>query len=175
MLEPPYAINETQLSNTFIGKVLQICIVTRGYRRTIEGLSRMGIGPWTIRRADESNLSEMLYRGNPTPSALYVCMANNGNMNWEVIEPIGGSSLWQDFLDRHEEGIHHVAVDCNGLPYDAAVRAFEAHGYRSLQSGVFLGAVRFNYFATEEDTKTIFEIFDVQRGFVFPAADGTFP
>ncbi len=44
----PAVISETRLSNSFLGKLIEVCIVTADYRRTIEGLVRLGIGPWMV-------------------------------------------------------------------------------------------------------------------------------
>jgi len=43
--QPPSVVSATQLSNGFLGKLIEICFVTADYRKTMEGLVRLGIGP----------------------------------------------------------------------------------------------------------------------------------
>jgi hypothetical protein len=38
----------SQLSNHFLGDVIEICIVTCNYQQTMEGLIKLGIGPWRV-------------------------------------------------------------------------------------------------------------------------------
>jgi ABC-type multidrug transport system ATPase subunit len=44
----PEVISENRLSNSFLGNLIEICIVTRNHRRTMEGMVRLGIGPWRV-------------------------------------------------------------------------------------------------------------------------------
>ena len=59
----PEVINETTLSNSFISETIQICAVTRDYRRTIEGYVKLGIGPWAVYDFAPPNIA-----ANPRPT-----------------------------------------------------------------------------------------------------------
>ncbi len=50
------------------------------------------------------------------------------NLTVEVSQPSGGASIWRDFLNRHGEGIHHVAFEVPRM--DDAVAALETRGGR---------------------------------------------
>ena len=136
---------------------------------------RLGIGPWTIRTFDKSNLSETTYRGAAAEFAMKICLANSRNMNWEVIEPMAGPSIYTDFLYRHGEGVQHLAFNCGDLEYEERLRRFAERGYEAIQTGLYMGRVRFHYFATEEDARTIFEIYHVPSGFTFPTPEAWYP
>jgi phosphotriesterase-related protein len=74
-------------------------------------------------------------------------------------------------LERHGEGVQHLAFSCGGVAYAERLRYFADRGFETIQSGLYMGRVRFNYFATEADARTIFEVFDVPPDFVFPAPE----
>lgn len=71
-------------------------------------------------------------------------------MTFELIEPLSGPSIFQDFLDAHGEGVHHVAWDCNGIPMAERVRGFEERGFRMVQSGDWNGGNQFAFFEDRE-------------------------
>ncbi len=170
----PQVLGPSTLSNGFLGDMIQVCLVTRDHRRVIEGFVRLGIGPWTIRTVDASNLRGV-YRGEPSDFTARICLANGRNMNWEVIEPLGGRSIYADFLEAHGEGVQHLAFRGEGQDYDERVRMLEARGYEAVQYGEIFGGIRFHYFAAEGDLGTTLEVFTVPAGFVFPAPDAWYP
>ena len=57
--------------------------------------------------------------GRPASYSMRLALATAGNMLWEVIQPLEGPSIYQDFLAAHGEGVHHVAFGCESLPYTA--------------------------------------------------------
>ena len=44
----PTVISDSELSNSFLGETIQVCVVSRDYKRTMEGMVRLGIGPWRV-------------------------------------------------------------------------------------------------------------------------------
>lgn len=44
----PQVLSETRMANSFLGNLIEICIVTSDHRRAMEGLVRLGIGPWRV-------------------------------------------------------------------------------------------------------------------------------
>ena len=144
--------------------MIQVCIVTRDHRQVLDGLVRLGIGPWTIRTLDPSNCTQTTYHGRPAEFTVRVCLANSRNMNWEVVEPVSGPSIYADFLERHGEGVQHLAFNCDGLPYEDQLSAFAERGYEVAQSGLIAGRIRFSYLATEADARTIIEVYDFPPG-----------
>ena len=52
-------------------------------------------------------------------------------MVYEVIEPVSGHNICHDWLDQGRgEVIHHVAYDCNGLPWDERIKEFAQRGMK---------------------------------------------
>ena len=43
-----------------------------------------------------------------------------GQVEFEVIQPAGGESIWQDFLDSKGEGVHHICFDVGDFKQEKA-------------------------------------------------------
>ena len=59
--------------SSFLGKPIEICIVTRDVQRTMAGLWQFGIGPWKLFTFTPENTSNQTYRGQPAAFTLQVC------------------------------------------------------------------------------------------------------
>lgn len=73
------------------------------------------------------------YHNIPTDAQAKLAFINLENIQIELIEPMGGKSTWQEFLDTKGEGIHHIAFwvkDINGLE-----KKFELQGMPTVQNG----------------------------------------
>ena len=165
----------TPMSDPFLGKVVEIAIVTRDHQRTMEGLWRLGIGPWQVHTFSPENTTNQTYRGKPSPFVMKVCFAQVGEMIWELMEPISGETIFAEFLERHGEGIHHVAFDCNGVPFADRIAEFERRGFRLVQSGSWMGENHFAFFETESAVTTYFETYSFPDGWEYPPAEAWYP
>ena len=95
-------------------------------------------------------------------------------MVYEVIQPVSGATIFQEFLEQHGEGIHHIAYDCNGVPFEERIKGFKEKGFEMVQGGNW-GGNRFAFFETEATTGTCFETYHFPEGFEFPEPDEIFP
>ena len=119
------------------------------------------------------------YRGEDEKYGMTLCIAWTGAMMWEIVEPTGGRTIYDDFLDQHGEGIQHVAFagrQENGaeMPYDDQIAEFVKRGFPVIQSGLIAGEDRFHYFDTEKATSTTFETYSIKGG-ELPEPDGWYP
>jgi methylmalonyl-CoA/ethylmalonyl-CoA epimerase len=171
----PAVISESRLSNSFLGNLIEVCIVSRDHRRMMEGMVRLGIGPWRVHTFDSSTVTEQTYGGEPAEYVLKVCFAQADNVVWEIIQPIDGPTILHEFLDEHGEGIHHVAFDCAGAPWEARLAGFVSRGFQLTQSGRFAGENVFAFFGTEGATGATFETYLIPEGFVWPEPEEWFP
>jgi methylmalonyl-CoA/ethylmalonyl-CoA epimerase len=167
--------SETSSDASFIGNTVQVCVVSHDLRRTAEGMIRLGIGPWQVFTFSPENVRDMTYKGEPAETRFRLAIAYSGSMMWEIIEPLDERNIYTDFLEEHGEGLHHVLVDCNGLPWDDRVRLFREHGYEIVQSGVWEGQVPFAYFSTEGDVATTIETALFPEGFTMPEPEEWLP
>jgi methylmalonyl-CoA/ethylmalonyl-CoA epimerase len=162
------------LANSFVGDTLQVCVVTRDYRKAMEGMARLGIGPWRVYTFSPETATELTFRGRPATYSMKLCLAFSGNMMWEIVQSLSGPNVYEEFLERHGEGMHHVAVACNGMAWEARVKEFEGRGFKMVQSGRFMGVPN-AYFETEDATGATFEILGIPEGFVMPEPEEWYP
>src|SRR5437879_12156757 len=80
----PEVLSDTALSNSFLGRLVEVCIVTADYRRTMEGLVGLGIGPWRVYTFDGATVTEKPFRGAPADYALKVCFAEGARVNADI-------------------------------------------------------------------------------------------
>ena len=167
--------NHIDAADPFLGNVVEIAIVTPDHKRTMEGLWRLGIGPWQIHTFSPENTTNQTYRGQPSAFVLKVCFAQVGNMIWELMEPISGATIFADFLEQHGEGIHHLAFDCNNIPFEERLAEFERRGFPLVQSGSWMGRNHFAFFETEQATTTCFETYAFPDDWQYPEPDAWYP
>ena len=165
----------------FLGQPIEICIVTANIKQTLEGLVKLGIGPFKIFDFNSSTVTEQTIRGKSASFEIKVAFAMQGTMIWEVMQPVNGDTIMQHFLDQTSGrgGIHHVAFDCSegdhsretgeaSIGKAARVEAlrkrkeFESRGFACVQSGVWhgkTGTCEFMFFDTEGAVNTCFETY----------------
>jgi methylmalonyl-CoA/ethylmalonyl-CoA epimerase len=98
---------------------------------------RDGFGwrPWRVFDS-ESALSDATYRGGSMSSNVRWAETMVGDLNVELVEPLGGASPWQDFLERRGEGIVSISVGVPSLAEASRVKAgFAARGVGVLADG----------------------------------------
>jgi methylmalonyl-CoA/ethylmalonyl-CoA epimerase len=138
---------------------------------------RLAIGPWTAYRLEPPRLKEMRYRGEPVEFSLRHALAWQGDLQFELVQPLAGPSIFADHLERHGEGLHHVGKYVSD--HAAAVAEAVASGFLPLQSARGFGAEgdgAFAYF-TSPELPLIVELISAPRirieaEFVYPATGG---
>lgn len=156
-----------------INKVLQIGIVVRDIQKSMELYwDIFGIGPWRILTFQPPNLKNAIVRGKSEPFTMKLAIAQIGNIQWELIQPLKGNSIYQEFLDQKGEGLHHIACDVGD--YDHAVTLMQEHGIGILMGGQML-TDSFAYMDTEKLLGTIVEIYKRPAGFNPPEPEATYP
>jgi methylmalonyl-CoA/ethylmalonyl-CoA epimerase len=152
---------------------LQICVVVKDLQKAMERYWEIfGIGPWQIYTFAPPNLTEPTIGGKPEPYTMRLAVAQVGAVQWELIQPLTGPSIYAEFLEKHGEGLHHVA--CAVEDYDQAVAALEKQGIGILMGGTWKGAT-YAYMDTEQAIGAILEIYKMPPGFEMPAPEATYP
>ena len=89
------------------------------------------------------------YRGKPISCDLKVCNIEMENFVIELHEPAGGESSFQEFLDKHGNGVHHIGFEV-GDRRDAIVGELADMGYDLRTVGIYPGS-SWTIVDTEED------------------------
>lgn len=92
-------------------EITQICIVVRDIERSMkEYTERLGWGPWKVFEYGPPLLHDTHLRGEPAEFTMIGAETMVGGIGFELIQPTGGNSIYQEFLDRHGEGVQHIAI-----------------------------------------------------------------
>ncbi len=142
----PNAVSPAKIKVTCLK---QIGIVVKDVVRTAENYwNILGIGPWEIRDWGNHVLWDRTYMGKPAWARERVAHAYPGDLELELLQPVEGASIYQDWLDTHGESLHHLKFLCDDI--DATSQAFIDMGFPSIQMGHFGDpkekAGGFNYF-----------------------------
>jgi hypothetical protein len=135
---------------------MQIGYVVRDIEKSAKDYSqRLGIGPWEIYTTCAPALRDAIYRGKPIDHKFIIAIVWNQTTQLELIQPVSGTNIYTEFLDRHGDGLHHVKEwvdDCQ-----KSIEEFRARGIEVIQSGKFDEDEHY-YFDTESIFGYVYEI-----------------
>ena len=161
------------LPHHVLGKVDEICIVTADLECTASGLMQVGIGPWKCMEINPRNTSEQTYRGEAVPFTIGVAFAEVGGVIFELMQPMDEHSIFAEHLREKGEGLHHISFNMNNMPWEDRIETFKQRGFACVQSGRWLGGVRFAFFDTEAATAMSFETYRYPQGHRDPEEEVT--
>jgi len=143
--------------------VTQVAWVVEDLDKVVEMHHRVfGIGPWHFYRYGPSLLSMMRRNGADTEFAMDTAVANAGTTRLELIRPIQGDTIYDEFVGKNGYGkVHHfgLAVDNMQESLELARRA----GYTVTMEGSGYGLDgdgHFAYLDTEETLGIILELME---------------
>ena len=125
------------------GPLTQTCWVVPDVDAAEKGLSALlGVRRWTRLEAIDFPAATTTWRGAPAALTAHVSLAYAGDMQLELIQPVSGTSVHTEFLERVPGGgLHHVCVEVDDL--DAALAQAP---WPVAQTGSMAdGAIRFAY------------------------------
>jgi methylmalonyl-CoA/ethylmalonyl-CoA epimerase len=98
-------------------------------------------------------------RGEPTEGKAKLAVFRMGNITLEVIEPTGGPSVWQEYLDSHGPGVHHIGFLVPNM--ERALAHFAAEEQAVVQQAPFNGG-QYAYVGTEHALGVMLELLELQ-------------
>ena len=101
-----------------------------------------------------------LYKGSPSDAKAKLAFFAMDNLQIELIQPLGGKSTWQDYLDTYGEGIHHIAFEVKGI--DGVGKRFELQGDPTVQLGGWDGGA-YSYIDASKDLGCMLELLENYR------------
>ena len=110
----------------------------------VDGMDRygaiLGVEPWTVYRFEPPDLTDQTYYGEDVENGMLLALAEVGGIMIELIEPTIGPNIYQDHLEEHGEGLHHIAYFGwdEEETYDI-IDQFTNAGISIIQSGDYAG------------------------------------
>jgi catechol 2,3-dioxygenase-like lactoylglutathione lyase family enzyme len=141
---------------------LQVSVVVPDLEAAMKTyVEEYGIGPWDVYEFNPGNVQGMHERGKPVGHTWRLALAQVGELQWELVEPLDGDSVYARFLAEHGPGVHHVGVAV--ADYQGTIDELGARGHEVLLGGTYNG-VTFAYLSTDRDLGVVTEIFDGAPG-----------
>lgn len=138
-----------------LGEVSQIGIVVKDIEKAINNYSEIfGI---TFPKVFVPDFSNKTYRGKPSDFRIKVAFGMMGELQIELIQVLQGKTVYDEFLERNPEGLHHLGFDVKNI--DERTAALQSLGIGVLQSGEKVGA-KFAYLDTEGIVGVMFELIE---------------
>jgi methylmalonyl-CoA/ethylmalonyl-CoA epimerase len=100
------------------------------------------------------------YRGTPSEARANLAFFSVGQVQIELIEPLGGASTWQEVLDRKGECVHHIAFWVEGM--QKSVNFLKSRSIPMVQRGD-MGEGQYAYFDSEPQLGVMLELLEQVR------------
>lgn len=112
-------------------------IVVKDMERAIDHFNGLGIGPFPpfLGGSEGMPVTGKTVRGEPSDYEMDLRHAGSGmgGSGFELIQPLKGRSIYDDFLEDKGEGVHHLAFLVEDLDKETA--RMEKRGFRVIQTG----------------------------------------
>ena len=116
------------------GGVSQVAQVVEDLDRTVERYwERFGVGPWDFWTYQKPLLSHQSYHGKPSDYCIRIALCWMGPTRVELIQPLRGPSVHEDFVRAHGYGVQHLGILVTDM--GAALRQAEEAGIAMLMDG----------------------------------------
>jgi hypothetical protein len=153
-------------SSSILGDVVEICIVSPDIYSTIDGFMRVGVGPFQVFDFNSSTVAgqELYGQKGSNLFQLQVAFAKQNSVVIEIMQPTGGKSLMQTYLDENggRQGVQHVAWNMGGeSSMEDRQKLMAKKGFVPVMQGIWKGRrgeCHFCFFDTKEKgIGTVFE------------------
>lgn len=118
--------------------VTQVGIIVRDIEAKARAWSEiLGLPLPPIIITDTVDVAQTEYQGARSTARAKLAFFHMGQVDIELIEPIGEPSTWRDQLNQHGESLHHIAFEIKGMPERVAYLA--SKGVPLVQRGEYTG------------------------------------
>ena len=100
------------------------------------------------------------FRGQPSNAQAKLAFFHLGQVQLELIEPMGGQSTWQEALDQNGESVHHLAFWVEGM--QRSVDFLKEQGIPMMQRGD-MGEGQYAYFDAQQQLGVALELLEKKR------------
>jgi methylmalonyl-CoA/ethylmalonyl-CoA epimerase len=139
--------------------VVQVGFIVRDIEKSIDAFTEVfGLEQRPgVNETASVETTNLRYSGQPSNGRAKLAFIPMGQVTIELIQPIGGPSTWQEFLDAHGEGVHHLAFMVEGT--DRVVQVLQGQGIPVVQQGDYTGG-RYTYLDSQEKLGVLLELLE---------------
>jgi methylmalonyl-CoA epimerase len=150
--------------------VAQVALIVPNLDKAVEMYWNLfGIGPWHIYTYGKPLVKSMTYHGEPAEYKMRVALGYLGPTRIELIQPLEGDNVYDDFVKEHGYGVHHFGVLVDDMR--AALAEAEAAGLTMIMDGAGFGADgdgHYAYLDTEDKIGVTIELIERPKGRAIP-------
>jgi glyoxalase/bleomycin resistance protein/dioxygenase superfamily protein len=141
-------------------KIYQIAWVTRDLEKSMKAwVDNLKIGPWTVLTFTNQSLKYLKVDDKTVtePFKFLIGISWIGDMQLELIEPVYGPTIYEAFIQKHGEGLHHIKERIADDAIEGVVKEYGDKGIGVTQTGQF--ETDFHYYLdTEPKLDFIYEL-----------------
>jgi methylmalonyl-CoA/ethylmalonyl-CoA epimerase len=141
-------------------KIYQIAWVTRDLEKSMKAwVDNLKIGPWTVLTFTNQSLKYLKVDDKTVtePFKFLIGISWIGDMQLELIEPVYGPTIYEAFIQKHGEGLHHIKERIGDDAIEGVVQEYRDKGIGVTQTGQF--ETDFHYYLdTEPKLDFIYEL-----------------
>ena len=139
--------------------ITQIAVVVADIKSALRSYTEnLGWGPWSVFEYAPPLLHDTVVRGEKTEFRMIGAETTVNGLGFELIQPVSGPSIYQEFLDSHGEGVQHIACMKHSYDDSSLVREhWHANGAEVLMSGRIGESIEFYYLDTAPMLKFVLE------------------
>jgi methylmalonyl-CoA/ethylmalonyl-CoA epimerase len=139
--------------------ISQIAIVVRDMEASLKAYTEnLGWGPWSVFDYKPPLLHDTMVRGEPVEYRMIGAETKVDGLGFELIQPVSGPSIYQEYLDTFGEGVQHIAcMKHNDDDSEALKGHWRERGADVLMSGRIGDTIEFYYLDTGPIIKWVLE------------------
>jgi len=158
-------------------KIYQIAWVTRDLEKSMKAwVENLKIGPWTVLTFTKQSLKYLKVDDKTVtePFKFLIGISWIGDMQLELIEPVYGPTIYEAFIQKHGEGLHHIKERIEDDAMAGVVQGYRDQGIGVTQTGQF--ETDFHYYLnTEPRLDFIYELGNCPKLELTPDKYWTYP
>jgi methylmalonyl-CoA/ethylmalonyl-CoA epimerase len=158
-------------------KIYQIAWVTRDLEKSMKAwVENLKIGPWTVLTFTNQSLKYLKVDDKTVtePFKFLIGISWIGDMQLELIEPVYGPTIYEAFIQKHGEGLHHIKERIEDDAMAGVVQGYRDQGIGVTQTGQF--ETDFHYYLnTEPRLDFIYELGNCPKLELTPDKYWTYP
>ena len=155
--------------------ITQIAVVVADIEKALKSYTEnLGWGPWSVFEYKPPLLHDTFVRGEPVEYRMIGAEAMVDGLGFELIQPVSGPSIYQEFLDTHGEGVQHIAcMKHSAEDSQALIGHWRERGAEMLMGGRIGESIEFYYLDTSPMLKFVLEsgsghAIDLEPTYVYP-------
>jgi catechol 2,3-dioxygenase-like lactoylglutathione lyase family enzyme len=142
-------------------KMVQVAVIVKDAEDTAKKWADLlGVEVPKAVVSEPAATAKTMYRGKPTEARVKMVFFELDNLTLELLEPVGGPSVWREVLEEKGECVHHIAFEVKGM--DEHIEIIEKKGMPLTQRGRWTEGSRgsYAYFDSGEELGLILELLE---------------